>query len=124
MIFSEMSDEQLRDLEAKARAELSARCAAKTKAVESRRESGDPFGDGDLIYAARARCDCGAGMAYPKDIGIRGSWECADILTRRAIQKDQQGAKTHSPALPFAFYEIKSENQPSANGATTRPASA
>ncbi len=28
---------------------------------------------------------------------------------------------THTDRLPFVFYEIKSEGQPSANGATTRP---
>jgi len=29
-------------------------------------------------------------------------------------------AKTAKAPLPFAFYEVKSENQPCANGATTR----
>lgn len=76
--------------------------------------------DHELIYAAYARCPCGAGMAYPKGIGGHGFWDCSDILTGRAIQKGLTGAVTHGARLPFIFWEIKSENQPSANGATTR----
>jgi hypothetical protein len=93
-----------------------------------------PFTDDKLIYAAHSRCDCGAGLAYPKDPTVRqikewmadspflmwDHWDCSDILTGRAIPKGQEGAKVHSGKLPFTFYEIKSENQPSAHGATTR----
>lgn len=76
--------------------------------------------DADLIYAADTHCICGAGLAYPKGIGAQGFWDCSDILTGRAIPKDQPGNKQHCARYPFIFYEIKSENQPSANGATTR----
>jgi hypothetical protein len=70
----------------------------------------------ELIYAAYDKCNCGAGMAYPKGIGIQGSWYCGDILRGCGNQK-----KIHSSAMPFFMYELKSENQPSAKGATTRP---
>lgn len=71
----------------------------------------------DLIYAAFARCPCGAGLAY-KPGTHPGYWDCADILLERE-KKDVQ----HTDRLPFTFYEIKSERQPSANGETTRPQS-
>lgn len=80
-----------------------------------------PFKDKHLVYAATARCLCGAGMAYPKGMGPRGHWDCSDILTGSAIPSGQPGATRHEAQLPFVFYEIKSETQPSANGATTRP---
>ena len=82
------------------------------------------YTDDELIYAATSRCPCGAGLAYPKNIGSRGSWDCSDILTGRAIPKDQPGSKMHGGPWPFVFYEVKSEQQPSANGATTRPSKA
>lgn len=86
----------------------------------------------DLVYAAGARCECGAGLAYiPWDklqaMGLdhrdpeHNCWDCSDILLGRAIPAEQPDAKKHSGKYPFAFYEIKSENQPSANGTTTRP---
>lgn len=77
--------------------------------------------DSEIIYAATARCQCGAGLAYPKGIGAHGSWDCSDILTGRAAPKGREDSKLHSDRYPFVFYEIKSENQPSQNGATTRP---
>lgn len=91
----------------------------------------------ELIYAAFSRCPCGAGMAYPKngdypahanrgDAGpfnwpFGGWWDCSAILLGEAVEKGQPGSVEHTAVLPFAFYEIKSENQPSAKGATTRP---
>ncbi len=79
-----------------------------------------PYKDKNLIYAAYSRCECGAGLAYHKGSGSRGSWDCSDILTGRAIEKDKLGSVTHTGRMPFLFYEIKSEDQPSAFGATTR----
>ena len=70
----------------------------------------------ELCFAATSRCSCGAGFAYPEDTGIHGQWECSAILMGEA-----EAGSTHSSPLPFAFYEVKSESQPSANGATTRP---
>lgn len=93
------------------------------------------FTDEQLIYAATARCDCGAGFAYPSNPTVKqcrawmpdspfrmwDHWVCSDILTGRAVRKCEEGAKTHSGALPFVFWEVKSEMQPSAQGRTTRP---
>jgi len=74
-----------------------------------------------MTYAATARCPCGAGLAYDDTcVGspFRGPsyWDCSEILLGTADKTVQHTAK-----LPFVFYEIKSENQPSAKGATTRP---
>jgi hypothetical protein len=66
-----------------------------------------------LVYAAHARCPCGAGMAY--DPAGDDCWDCSDILMGTA-DRDVQ----HTARLPFIFYELKSETQPSANGMTTR----
>lgn len=72
----------------------------------------------ELTFAAGARCVCGAGMAYPDDISpYSGAWYCSNILLGRATPGTE-----HSPAYPFSFYSVKSEGQPSAAGATTRPA--
>lgn len=110
----------LLSLEKQASIVLSFRAEREAEKVSRARPDGT-LADSDLVYAAFARCDCGAGMAYRKDSGVRGQWECSDILAGRAIRRGQPGAKTHTDPLPFAFYEVKSEQQPSANGSTTRP---
>jgi hypothetical protein len=73
-----------------------------------------------LVYAATARCPCGLGLAYDRkgESGkvTDGYWDCSGILLGTADPQVQHTAK-----LPFVFYEIKSDQQPSANGATTRP---
>jgi hypothetical protein len=89
-----------------------------------------------LIYAATSRCPCGYGFAYDPTGELTTDksespfrrphqWECAGTLLHVAGELEdglrQWVAKaTHDHPLPFAFYELKSENQPSANGATTR----
>lgn len=80
-----------------------------------------------LTYAAYSRCPCGAGLAYNESCQLdsvfkwpySGYWDCSAILLGTA----DEGVK-HTAKLPFAFYEIKSEDQPSARGATTRPKAA
>ena len=75
----------------------------------------------ELRFAATARCKCGAGLAYPPDdtrLSIKDGashWDCSAVLMGQAPP-----TKDH-PTFPFMFYEIKSEDQPSARGATTRP---
>ncbi len=76
----------------------------------------DKFTPEELVYAAYSKCVCGCGLAYPKNIGIKGMWYCSGILTGIA-----EADSTHDSPYPFAFYDIKSEGHPSANGATTRP---
>lgn len=94
----------------------------------------------DLLYAAQTRCQCGAGLAYPlHSIDIHGSWICSAVLLdeveldsgasqeyRHEHPSTFQGAVVDTKgqlhiSLPFAFYEVKSESQPSAEGRTTRP---
>jgi hypothetical protein len=78
-----------------------------------------------MIYAAYNRCPCGAGLAYDPLFEdedsvfkgpLSGHWDCSAIMLGAADK-----AKQHTDKLPFSFYKIKSEKQPSANGATTRP---
>lgn len=71
-----------------------------------------------LVYAATARCPCGAGMAYRRGDDC---WDCSAILLGEAIPHGGPGSVKHEARLPFVFWEIKDEGQPSANGATTRP---
>ena len=73
----------------------------------------------ELRFAAFVRCECGAGLCYPKESSPRGAWYCSDILRGLAVTGKE--SKLHSGAMPFSFYSIKSEDQPSANGETTRP---
>lgn len=80
--------------------------------------------DDQLVYAATSRCPCGAGLAHkanPKAGTDEWAWDCSAILKGEAIHTGQPGAVTHTSPLSFTFYEVKSENQPSANGETTRP---
>lgn len=77
--------------------------------------AGTPFTDDELIYAATSLCPCGHGVAYPKGCNPHHYWDCSAILKGIADPGVQ-----HIGKLPFALYEIKSEGQPSANGATTR----
>lgn len=73
------------------------------------------FDASELNFAAYARCECGSGLAYPPGVSVHGAWHCSAVL-RGTAQRDA----AHAAPLPFAFYEIKSETQPSANGSTTR----
>lgn len=69
-----------------------------------------------LTFAAFDRCICGHGMAYDPDADPRPTkWECSAILLDIADKK-----LMHQAALPFAFYEVKGENQPSSGGRSTR----
>lgn len=79
-----------------------------------------------MTFAATARCPCGAGLAYDKTcvsppFNVPSYWDCSAILLGTAIEHGEPGSVQHTARLPFAFYEIKSENQPSARGRTTRP---
>lgn len=74
-----------------------------------------------MTFAATNRCPCGLGLAYDDTcvedpFVIPSYWDCSGILLGTADPDVQ-----HTARLPFACYEVKSENQPSAGGATTRP---
>jgi hypothetical protein len=73
-----------------------------------------------LVYAASSRCPCGAGLAYDPTFEDKtsvfkgpfsGSWGCSKVLLGTADKAVQ-----HIVGLPFASYDIKSEQQ----GVTTR----
>lgn len=79
-----------------------------------------------MTFAATARCPCGAGLAYDdtcieEPFKIPSYWDCSAILLGDVIPEGQEGSVQHTGKLPFTFYEIKPEGQPSARGATTRP---
>lgn len=73
-----------------------------------------------MIFASHARCPCGAGLAYdPSSEEVsrgHGYWDCSAIILGTA-----DASVRHEVRMPFVFWDIKSENQPSAYGATTRP---
>lgn len=73
-----------------------------------------------LVYAAAARCLCGAGLAYLKHAAIHGAWDCSAILLGQAIPEGQPGSVQHTDRLPFAFYSVKTERQANCS---TRPTS-
>lgn len=119
-----LDDAGLRDLMDLGRAaerEFNRRFGAKAELVENQIKhilsgGGGVFAPDDLTYAATARCPCGAGLAHPDESGIHGRWVCSAVLTGTANR-----AVAHDLDLPFAFFDVKSEGQPSAGGATTRP---
>lgn len=89
--------------------------------IERAEQLEDKFQLDELLFAATSKCQCGAGLAYPKGIGPHGSWYCSDILLGRALPASDKNSKTHDAGFPFSFYSINSEDQPSAEGHTTRP---
>lgn len=90
-------------------------CTCRTPFDRGRSSGERPIGG--LVYSATVRCPCGSGLAYSEDADpFRGAWDCAEILLGTASTE-----VTHTARLPFVYYEIKSEAQPSASGASTRP---
>ena len=87
----------------------------KDKDFEDRLKTNPIFSEDELIFAAFNRCPCGYGLAYPKNCTLNHYWDCAGILMDKASKSIR-----HAARLPFMYYEIKSEDQPSANGSTTR----
>ena len=81
------------------------------------------FEDSDLTYSATSRCPCGAGLAHVNDARKldMNFWDCSAILKGEAIPSGEEGSVQHTGQMPFNFYEVKTENQPSAGGSTTRP---
>ncbi len=76
------------------------------------------FSDYDLLYAATARCACGAGLAYPFDRDRRpmSAWMCSAVL------KDEASDGQHD-ALLWSLYKVREETSiNNTSGLTTRPA--
>jgi len=79
------------------------------------------FQDEHLLYAATARCRCGAGLAYPIDtqaaLELR-AWCCSAVL-KGDVPPDQSG---DHDALPFTFYKVREETSiNNIGGYSTRP---
>ncbi len=122
-----MTRETFTEAELNALAKIDADAEAQKKAIfdaRAAREGAIPD-EQRLVYAAFDRCPCGHGMAYDPSgrLGTdNGSpfrrpnqWECAGILLGVADSKI-----AHQSPLYFSCWEVKGENQPSANGRTTR----
>lgn len=86
------------------------------KRIEKAYTGNGDFTLNELRFAAVTRCKCGAGMAYPKKIGFHGAWHCSAILLGNAEKKP-----IHDGAMPFMFWEIRSEDQSDDETRTTRP---
>lgn len=89
--------------------------------------------DIELMYAATARCRCGAGLAHPLDhdlaLAIR-AWVCSAVLKGEGIATPQGFAALRGEpppgdhdALDFAFFKVREETSiNNTGGYTTRPA--
>ena len=72
-----------------------------------------------LVFSAKERCECGAGLAYDRRAGTP-VWDCSAILLGDALLGvGERGTIGHRP--PCSFYEVVSERNRAAAGATTRP---
>lgn len=89
--------------------------------------------DKDLMYAATARCRCGAGLAHPLDhdlaVKLR-AWVCSAVLKGDGIATSQGFAALRGEpptgdhdSLDFAFFKVREETSiNNTGGHTTRPA--
>lgn len=90
--------------------------------------------DKELLYAATARCRCGAGLAYPMEHDLAraiGAWVCSAVLRGDVpgVATDQTTAAfTGAPSdgdhdsFPWAYFKIREETSINNRGAhTTRP---
>lgn len=96
--------------------------AERDKAVKEWRAKGasSTFADG-LLFAATNRCQCGKGLCYKEGDGdaTENCWVCIEAYKANLKGSQSFPYKEHT-CLPFFMYEVKSETQPSADGATTR----
>lgn len=105
MITKEQLDAAIRQKD-EAEKLINAYAAQMLDEFKARLESGKPFTDDELIYAANMLCPCGYGLAYPRNCGPNHYWDCAGILKGIADKNVQ-----HTGQLPFVFWDIKSESQ-------------
>ena len=75
-----------------------------------------------LVFSAKERCECGAGLAYDRRAATP-IWDCSAILLGDALLvAGERGVVGHR--TPCSFYEIVSERNRAADGLTTRPSAA
>ena len=73
-----------------------------------------------LVFSAKDRCACGAGLAYDRRAG-QPIWDCSAILLGDALfASGERGVCEHSNRC--SYYEVISERHAAAEGASTRPA--
>lgn len=73
-----------------------------------------------LVFSAKERCECGAGLAYDRKAS-HPLWDCSAILLGDALfVAGERGVADHR--TPCDYYDIVSERSGTADGATTRPA--
>lgn len=89
--------------------------------------------DHELLYAATARCRCGAGLAYPIDSKLAlqlQAWICSAVLKLETEEKATGLDPFNRPAsvepkhdaLDFAFWKVREETSVNNKGGhTTRP---
>jgi hypothetical protein len=90
--------------------------AKKLAALVSFNAAHPTFEDG-LIFSAVMRCKCGSGLCYAENEQTN-CWDCHAVFSAQR-KGEQPPAGEHTRYL-FYMYDIKSETQPSAGGATTR----
>lgn len=69
----------------------------------------------DLVYAASARCFCGARLAYNRNLRAHRVWMCSALL----LEEEEPETK-HTDPLPYAKYKILSELQTGEERKTTQ----
>ncbi len=75
-----------------------------------------------LVFSAKERCECGAGLAYDSRAG-QPIWDCSAILLGDALlAHGERGVADHR--IPCAYYDVVSERSRAAHGETTRPTAA
>jgi len=78
----------------------------KSEAFKQRLKDNPIFTDDELFYSAVTLCECGHGLAYPKDCGPGHYWDCSAVLKGIADK-----SVTHTDQLPFRFWNIKGESE-------------
>lgn len=77
--------------------------------------------DLDLLYAATARCKCGAGLAYQMDREARAASAYDNAWTCAAVLKNETTEGEHD-SYHWALYKIREETSINNSGGwTTRP---
>lgn len=76
-----------------------------------------------VIFSAKQRCQCGAGLAYDTVRTFKEPvmWSCSDILCFDKLDKDQQAATLAAEHdQPQPFDAVVAENTPPLVGSNTR----
>lgn len=75
-----------------------------------------PYKDEELFYSRNSLCPCGHGLAYVEKCGSNQRyWDCSAILKGIADENVE-----HVGQLPFAFYDVKGEQEINGVKQTTR----